>query len=449
MGIANTQIATRQNVNSKRLGAFVTGTNGGTYMQKCTTKKAVTDIEYLKETDRKKTANILFESNKYGCFTAGQNSMSITQGSTSSEYVNAREHVYIEHHSSQYSVAYVNMQYDAHSSESTTESTTVQLTSKWPSTSSNDNYENVALFSKRLTNIPTNTIITINFTGFVQGNVSDMSFSGGTGDVSSYSPNSSSIYMGIVVTDDTGDVIASKSPVNYVNVDINDSFSFSSTSSTINIYFIFTEIYVVFYPSEGYYTGLDLNFAVSTEYYASYYNQTYKLVQYQDIAMNGGTFPCACYIYNNKSSKARLDYVKARISLTSAVAQGTWIDIGSVNPGTVNRNSTWAGTIICTLPASIDLSKQYYFYVECGYTDANQNWYGGWGSPGMNYNATTYCGRTTWGYTPAVPLNSATGAAQTVLNYTTINSTSGASAGTLMAGLQGRTSTQTALFRIE
>lgn len=444
MGIANTQIATRQNVNSKRLGAFVTGTNGGTYMKKCTTKKAVTDIEYLKATDRKKTANILFESNKYGCFTARQNSMSITQGSTSSEYVNAREHVYIKHHSSQYSVAYVNMQYDAYSSESTT----VQLTSKWPSTSSNDNYENVALFSKRLTNIPTNTIITINSTGFVQGNVSDMSFSGGTGDVSSYSPNSSRIYMGVVVTDDTGYVIASKSPAIYYS-DINDSFSFSSTSSTINIYFIFTEIYVVFYPSEGYYTGLDLNFAVSTEYYASYYNQTYKLVQYQDIAMNGGTFPCACYIYNNKSSKARLDYVKARISLTSAVAQGTWIDIGSVNPGTVNRNSTWAGTIICTLPASIDLSKQYYFYVECGYTDANQNWYGGWGSPGMNYNATTYCGRTTWGYTPAVPLNSATGAAQTVLNYTTINSTSGASAGTLMAGLQGRTSTQTALFRIE
>lgn len=444
MGIANTQIATRQNVNSKRLGAFVTGTNGGTYMKKCVTKKAVTDIEYLKATDRKNTANILFDTNEYGNFVAGQNSMSITQGSTSSEYVNAREHVYIDHYGSQYSVAYVNMEYYAHSSESTT----VQLTSKWPGTSSNDNYENVALFSKRLTNIPTNTFITINSTGFVNGNVSDSSFSGGTGDVSSYSPNSSRIYMGVVVTDDTGYVIASKSPAIYYS-DINDSFSFSSTSSTINIYFIFTEIYVVFYPSEGYYTGLDLTIAVSMEYYASYYNQTYKLVQYQDIAMKGGTFPCACYIYNNKSSKARLDYVKARISLTSTVTQGTWTDIGSVNPGTVDRNSTWAGTIICTLPASIDLSKQYYFYVECGYTDANQNWYGGWGSPGMNYNATTYCGKTTWGYTPAVPLNSATGAAQTVLNYTAINSTSGASAGVLIGGLQGRTGTRTALFRIE
>ena len=53
------------------------------------------------------------------------------------------------------------------------------------------------------------------------------------------------------------------------------------------------------------------------------------------------------------------------------------------------------------------------------------------------------------GLQPAVPLNSATGAAQTVLNYTAINSTSGASAGVLIGGLQGRTGTRTALFRIE
>lgn len=182
------------------------------------------------------------------------------------------------------------------------------------------------------------------------------------------------------------------------------------------------------------------------EYLATNCDSTYKCVQYQDITMKGGTFPCMYYIYNNKSISAKLDYVKARISLTSTIGQGTWTDVGNVSIGTVD--STKSGTITCTLPASIDLSKQYYFYVECGNTNNNQQWYGGWGSGGANYNASYPCGNQTWGYTPVVPLTSPTGA-NTVLNYNIIHSPSGASAGNLRAGLQGRTSTYTALFRIE
>lgn len=445
MGKANTQIATRDNVNSKRHGAFITGTSGGTYMKKCVTRKAVTDIEYLAATNRTNTSKILFDTNYYGWYDQHQNIMTVTRSSTSSGiyYINA-ENIYIYRNTyNQQSVAYVNIPFSSYNSVSTS----VTLLSNWPNSGGTSNYENVALFSKRLTNVPTNTIITINYTCSVNGNVSDSSFSNGIGNVSSVPPYNSNIVMGIVVTDDTGYVIASKSSSTiYNSSSYINSFSFSSTNSTINIYFIFPEITISFYsPDEQYYTGLDVTIAVDMEYYESYYDQSYKCVQYQDINRIGGTFPCKCFIYNNKSSNAKLDYVKARVSLTSTVGQGTWTDIGSVDPGTVNK--TWSGTITCTLPASIDLSKQYYLYVECGYTNANQQWYGGWGTGGANSNASIYCGKQTWGYTPVVPLNSVTGgvAVKNVLNYCYISS----AAGSMCPGLQGRTSTRTALFRIE
>lgn len=444
MGKANTQIATRDNVNSKRLGAFVTSTIGGTYLKKCVTRKAVTDIEYLAATNRTNTSKILFYANDYGSYDQRQNIMTVTRSSTSSgnHYINS-ENIYIYRNTyNQQSVAYVNIPFSSYNSVSTS----VTLTSNWPNSGDTSNYENVALFSQRLTNVPTNNIITINYEGTINGNTCDMIFSNGIGNVSSVPAYSGKIIMGIVVTDDTGYVIASKSPSTISSYYTSGSFSFSSTNSTINIYFIFPEINVVFYPSsQEYYTGLDVTFAAEMEYYESYYDQTYKCVQYQDINRIGGTFPCMYYIYNNKSSNAKLDYVKARVSLTSTVGQGTWTDIGNVSIGTVD--STTSGTITCTLPASIDLSKQYYFYVECGYTNNNQQWYGGWGTGGANSNASTYCGKQTWGYTPVVPLNSVTGGAavKNVLNYCYISSATGS----MWPGLQGRTSTRTALFRIE
>lgn len=437
MGTANKQIATRANVNSKRLGAFVTASSGGTYMKKCATKKAVTDIEYLQVNNRETTTAVDPTGKNYTFGGATpQVSMSIRQSSTYNTTLSS-SNIVVDTYSHD---IWCLMQANVYAS-----STYVSLnySANWPTIANAKYY---ALYKRTLT-VPTNQLLTLSLQCSIMGAISDSASSFAR--ANKFYASSVTWYPSVIITNsDDSYCIASISPYHTSNNSYSNSIAFKSTYSTINVYFLISNISMTFNPSyEEYYAGFVVNCTMNLKYNDSYYDQTYKCVQYQDIAMKGGTFPCQYYIWNNKSSNAKLDFVKARISLTSTIGQGTWTDVGSVDPGTVS--GTKSGTITCTLPASIDLSKQYYFYVECGYTNNNQQWYGGWGSGGANNNASTHCGKQTWGYTPVVPFNSATGSTQNVLNYTTISSWAGASMGTMYEGISGRTSTRAALFRIE
>lgn len=437
MGTANKQIATRTNVNSKRLGAFVTGTNGGTYMKKCVTKKAVTEIEYLSVNNRNATISVGPTSVNSDFGNTNSVNMYVYQGSQYTSSVRS-DNLTISSNDL-YCLKY------AYTYNSSSTIANVSYSASWPGTASDAKY--YALY-KRTVTVPTNTAVTlsINLTAFY---AQSDALSGSGGLTSGYNVNTISWYPGFIITDaSNNNIITTIIPSNCTSTVFSRTHSFNTSGySSINIYFIVTSLDMTFYPQyEEYYTGFGIACSVNMKYNESNYNQTYKLAQYQDIAATGGTFSCNYYIYNNKSSNAKLDWVKCYVGATSDPTKGTWTEVGSTTQGTVD--TTASGSVLCTIPSSKISSTQQWFHVRCAYTSLNQQWYGGWGTGGANSNATTYCGKQTWGYTPAVPLTSSTGASA-VLNYNLIRSAEAASMGYIIKGIYGQTSTRTALFRIE
>lgn len=437
MGTANKQIATRANVNSKRLGAFVTSTTAATYMKKCVTKKAVTDIQYLQVNNRETTTTVNpIEKNSTFGGSSPRVSMNIQQSSTYNVYLSSSNITVDSISHNIWCLMYANVRHNS--------STYVNLSysANWPMTANAKYY---ALYKRTLT-VPTNQLLTLKLQCSIKGAVSDSD--SGIAGVNSFYTNHVTWYPGVIITNsDDSDCITSISP-SYTNGDsYNNNITFTSNYSTINVYFLISSISMTFVPSyEEYFAGFVVNCNMNLTYKDSYYDQTYKLAQYQDIAATGGTFSCAYYIYNNKSSNAKLDWVKCYVGATSDPTKGTWTEVGSTIQGTVN--STASGSVLCTIPSSKISSTQQWFHVRCGYTSLNQNWYGGWGTAGANSNADTYCGKQTWGYTPAVPLTSPTGA-YAVLNHNLIRSAEAASMGYIVKGVYGQTSTRTALFRIK
>lgn len=436
MGTANKQIATRTNVNSKRLGAFVTSTTAATYMKKCVTKKAVTDIQYLQVNNRENTTT-LYPTGKNSTFggSSPQVSMSIQQNSTYNTSLSSSNIVVDTYYHKIWCLMQANV-YDSSNHVS------LSYSANWPTTANAKYY---ALYKRTLT-VPTNQLLTLNLQCSIMGAVSDSdsSYAGANNIYAS----SVTWYPSVIINNsDDSYCIASIRPGYLYSDSYNDSIVFTSNYSTINVYFLISSISMTFYPSyEDYCAGFVVDCNMNLKYNESNYDQTYKLAQYQDIAATGGTFSCIYYIYNNKSSNAKLDWVKCYVGATSDPTQGTWTEVGSTTQGTVD--STASGTVLCTIPSSKISSTQQWFHVRCAYTSLNQQWYGGWGTGGANSNATTYCGKQTWGYTPAVPLTSSTGASA-VLNYNLIRSAEAASMGYIVKGIYGQTSTRLALFRIE
>lgn len=437
MGTANKQIATRANVNSKRLGAFVTSTTAATYMKKCVTKKAVTDIQYLNVNNRNTTVSVGPTSVNSDFGNDGSTNMYVYQSSQYTSSVRS-DNLTIsgnELYCLKYGYTY--------SSSSTIAN--VAYSASWPGTSSEAKYH--ALY-KRTVTVPTNSNITlsINLTAYYAQSDAQ---SGMGGLYSGYTVNTISWYPGFIITDSSdNNIISTITPSYCTSTTFSRTLSFNSSGySSINIYFIVSSLNMTFYPQyTEYYTGFGINCSVNLTYNESNYDQTYKLAQYQDIAATGGTFSCSYYIYNNKSSNAKLDWVKCYVGATSDPTKGTWTEVGSTTQGTVDSSAS--GIVQCTIPSSKISSAQQWFHVRCAYTSLNQNWYGGWGRGGANSNATTSCGKQTWGYTPAVPLTSPTGA-NAVLNYNLIRSAEAASMGYIVKGIYGQTTTRVALFRIE
>lgn len=437
MGTANKQIATRANVNSKRLGAFVTSTTAATYMKKCVTKKAVTDIQYLRVNNREATTT-LYPTGKNGNFggSSPQASMSIRQSSTYNTNLSSSNITVDSISHNIWCLMYANVSYNS--------STYVNLSysANWPMTANAKYY---ALYKRTLT-VPTNQLLTLSLQCSIKGAVAD-SGSGISG-ANSYYANSITWYPGVIITNsDDSYCITSISPSYTYSDSYNNNIAFTSNYSTINVYFLISSINMSFSPSyEDYYAGFVVNCNMNLTYNDSYYDQTYKLVQYQDIAAKGGTFTCNYVIYNNKSLSSKLDYVRVYIGATSDRSKGTWTQIGSASPGNVDSYKT--GNITCTIPSTYSLAKQLYMYVHCGNTNINQQWYSGWGNYVAGFKPSENWGKVDNAKTPVVPLTSPTGA-YAVLNHNIIRSAEAASMGYIVKGVYGQTSTRTALFRIE
>lgn len=442
MGTANKQIATRTNVNSKRFGAFVTGTNGGTYMKKCVTKKAVTDIEYLSVNNRNATISVGPTSVNSDFGNTNSVNMYVYQGSQYTSSVRS-DNLTISGNDL-YCLKY------AYTYNSSSTIANVSYSASWPGTASDAKY--YALY-KRTVTVPTNTVITlsINLNAFYAQSDAQSGMGGLT---SGYSVNTITWYPGFIITDaSNNNVITTITPSYCTSTVFNKTHSFNTSGySSINIYFIVNSLNMTFYPQyTEYYTGFGITCSVNMTYNESNYDQTYKLAQYQDIAAKGGTFSCKYAIYNSKSSSAKLDYVRVYIGATSDRSKGTWTQIGSASPGNVDGYKT--GDITCTIPSTYSLTKQLYMYVHCGNTNINQQWYSGWGNYVSNFQPSENWGKVDNAKTPVVPvlsdITNVDTIAGSVLNYTEIDSTSGASGGRLHKGILGRTGTRTALFRID
>lgn len=185
------------------------------------------------------------------------------------------------------------------------------------------------------------------------------------------------------------------------------------------------------------YIGLEFRIENSTlTKWESIYNSDTKCVQYEDIhAKSNRSFTFYYGIYNNKSSNAKLDTVAVYISDTNTISSGTWTKIGSVDPGTVN--STKTGSFTCTIPANVDLSKQWYLKVACGTTTYKQSWYWCWG------NSANITSSLSW--------NSAGSQKSYEIGTVSLNS-SGFSVlnnSTYPSGYYGRSAARAALFKIQ
>lgn len=441
MGTATNQIATRLNVNSKRLGAFVTGTSvGATYMKKCVTKSQVDDIQYLSATGSQSASTLSGSltvgnrgSTKWNsCWSVATNGTTTSAASSTGTPVVSGMYAYVTGYNSstyyQSSTSY--LMHCLYSGESyTTSVSTIKNAALC--------YKNISVTAGKYTTVSLNVLPYCN-----ASTSSTLSTS------YNVSPNSATNVWYAVIVDANDNLLYTSSVKTSYTASYSLSISFTPSTSTVTLYFVPTSIDMKFYPAT---TG---NLYVRAGFYLSgsvvtrttHYDSTAKVVRYADIYGKTGTFNCSYYIYNNKSSSAKLDWVRCYVGATSDPTKGTWTQVGSVTQGTVSGGA--AGTVTCTIPASYMSSTQYWFYVRCGSTAVNQEWYGGWGTGGANSNASTYCGKDTQGYTPAVPLTSPT-YTNTVLNYNLIRSAEGPSMGYIVNGIYGQTTTKHALFRIE
>lgn len=112
-----------------------------------------------------------------------------------------------------------------------------------------------------------------------------------------------------------------------------------------------------------------------------------QLIPKTDISRGTTSFNIYYGIWNNKDSKARLDYVRVQIKPTG----GSWTTIGEIDPGTVSGVKT--GTISCTISSSIVLQYSYQFRVYVGNTNFDRTWQFCWG----NYNNIKSIASYTWG----------------------------------------------------
>lgn len=423
MGTANKQIATAANVALKRINPGYTGTH-------CVTKSDITPIEFLAVNNRENTTQFYTNIGEY----AGQ--MDVTSNYSSYRQGVTAENTYTYHNSyGNNTQLYINI-YAPNKSGYTN---VVKLTSAWPSTGTA--CDSCALLKQRLTGLPTNRALTFNYNCYIQGTLSDSSYANGIGGSVRYAPDTVTANLGVIVTDTNGNIIANDSPNGYTVDTFSESFSFSTTQSVVDVYFIFPVIECSFYTSATeYYSGLCINLYTDVQYYESYYDQTYKCVQYQDINHPASkTFTIYYGVWNNKSSNAKLDNLYVQIKKST---ESSWTTIGTKSlPSSLNSSTT--GSVTCTLPTSFDPTVAYDFRVTAGDTSAKQKWYYRWGSQSTltssGYSWTTYSSSAKTGVCSTSYGLNGTSAYSVLKNHSTSSSTLH----------YGRSTSYAALFCIE
>lgn len=167
--------------------------------------------------------------------------------------------------------------------------------------------------------------------------------------------------------------------------------------------------------------------------YNSYYDTTYKLVQYNDIKRTSFTFDLYYGIWNTKTIKAKLDYVRVYISTSNDASTGTWTQVGDKSISAVDK--TAKGVVSVTIPANVNLGTQYYLKVRCGNTDNEQQWSCRWADcDDIKSYTFPSSKKTTWMDLGPVPLTS--------LSNSVLNDSS-------FGGYYGRSATNAACFKID
>lgn len=117
-------------------------------------------------------------------------------------------------------------------------------------------------------------------------------------------------------------------------------------------------------------------------------------------------------IYNDKGTRAKLDYVSVQLSTSNDPNSGTWHEIKRVDPGYVPANGKKTGSI--TFNLSVDrpsnfyvlATGQYYLCVRVGDTNNKQKWERGWGNSDHLSDVSSLSllsSSTKKGYTTAIP----------------------------------------------
>lgn len=100
-----------------------------------------------------------------------------------------------------------------------------------------------------------------------------------------------------------------------------------------------------------------------------------QLIPKTDLSL-GRTFTIYYGIYNNKDSAVTLDYLRVQVAPRPFTS---WTQIGSINPGTISKNSYKTGTITCTIPSSVNMAdNDQALRLFCGNTLYDQQWYFCW-----------------------------------------------------------------------
>lgn len=161
-------------------------------------------------------------------------------------------------------------------------------------------------------------------------------------------------------------------------MDVNFTMSFIA-SDTI-MYICLVPIHIRFtidsgsYKSGSYYWSMGIDLYSQIIQYDSYYSSNPKLVKYSDIKQKSFSFNFYYGIWNNKSSSAYLDFIE----VYAKTSTGDAVLIGSKELSSVSY--TTYGYVTCTLPVTLPLSEQLYFRVRVGKLTANQTWYTTWGN---------------------------------------------------------------------
>lgn len=423
MGTAANQIATRTNVNAKRINAFTAST-------KCVTKAEVQSVEFLTVSDRKTSTTIS------GSLTVGSRAdtkwnscwgVAVNGGTASASYPGK------PYCSSMYGYVTYNGSTTYYQS-----STSYLINCKYQGISYNNSsvttIQGAAMCSKSIsTTAGKYTMVTISATPYCNANTSS------TLNTSyNVAPNSATNTWYVVAVSG-GKILANSGVKTTYTSQSSATLYFTPDSSTTTIYFVPVSLDMKFYPiltgSLYVYAGFLIGGTVTT--YQSYYDSTNKCAQYADISHpTGKTFTVYYGIWNNKSSNAKVDHVNVQIKKP---ADTDWAQIGNVNIDTVSGTKT--GSVLCTLPTGYDPTTTYDFRVVCGSTTFNQTWKYRWGTQSSvgssGYSWTTYSSSAKTGVCGPVTFNANTSTAP-LKSYDYSSGTSH----------YGRTTSYAALFQI-